>query len=90
MKYNFTDNIPNFNDMVMVFVYGPNCNYVCMGDAEGETKTFEQVLKEANYDFETPTPTYIIVEAPLRGKIYLVGNYSDDKVYEHGNTHGYC
>ena len=88
-KYNLDDLIPNYNDMSFIHVFGFDIHYTTIGDIE-KPKTFREILIDAKFDFETPTPTFIIVEHPLGGEIYQIGNYTDEFIYEHGNTKGYA
>ena len=54
--------------------------------------TFREILTKADYDFECPSPTFIIIESPMGGKVYQIGNYAgedENYVFEHGTTMGY-
>lgn len=82
MTYNLDDLIPHYGNMSFIHVFGPDCHFSCIGDIEEEPKTFRQILTMAKFDFELPTPTFIIVEHPLGGEIYQIGNYTDNKIME--------
>ena len=87
MRYKLTDMIPNVDDMTLIQVCGYECKYYGLAT---ENITFEEVLKKAGFNFEIQMPTYIIVEHPLCGEIYQIGNAGDNDIWEHGNTKGYA
>ena len=82
------------NDMQIISVFsswgGICCSFV---GRNNKRYTFREILTKAKYDFENPTPTFIIIESPLGGTIYQIGNAGGDEdnyVWEHGNTKGYA
>ena len=88
-KYELDDVIPNCWSITFIHVFGASVHYTCLGDDEHEI-TFRQLLQAAGFDFNLPTPTFIIVEQPMGGIVYQIGNYTDNIIYEHGKTNGYA
>lgn len=67
---------------------------ICFRKIIDDDFTFKEILTEAEYDFNDPHPTFIIIEGPLHGKVYIIGNGSnadeDNYIWEHGYTNGYA
>ena len=88
MNYKLKDLVP-ITDNSVVKIIGSNYHLVEYGKP---TKiTWRKLLDKARMNFKEKHGTcLIIIEEPLKGKVYSYGNYDLKYVYEHGNTKGYA
>ena len=82
--------IPHFNDMAIIHVYSDECHLKYIPHFTDKPMSFKEILEKAHYDLQNRCPCFIIVETPMSGTIYQIGNYTDKYVYVHGETKGYA
>lgn len=53
-----------------------------------EDITFREVLTQAGFNFKHRGTAYIIVQSLMDGKVYQIGNYEKNELWEIGNLEG--